>query len=97
MNKKEKIIKGFECCTCVDCKGCPYKDGTESTCYQYLMQDAIEYIKNTPSKAEVINDFAERIKCYYNHLKGNTYAGLVAYHVGIVAEETIARECGEDD
>ena len=39
------------------------------------------------AKLEAVAEMERRIKSYYNALNGNTYAGLVAYHVGIKADE----------
>lgn len=39
------------------------------------------------AKLEALAEFERQIKEYYTILRGNTYAGLVAYHVGIKADE----------
>lgn len=39
------------------------------------------------AKLEALAEFERRIKKYYSFVRGNTYAGLVAYHVGVKAEE----------
>ena len=45
--------------------------------------DKIKY----EAKLEMLEYFAERIKRYYNFVQGGTPAALVAYHVGVVAED----------
>ena len=40
-------------------------------------------------RAEAITEFAERLKKYYNHLKGNTSAALAAYHIDQIKEEML--------
>lgn len=39
------------------------------------------------AKLEALAEFERRIKGYYGYIRGNTYAGLVAYHVGVKADE----------
>lgn len=39
------------------------------------------------AKLEALAEFERRIKAYYHNLHGGTYAGLVAYHVGVKADE----------
>lgn len=50
------------------------------------------------AKLEALAEFEKRIKNYYSFVRGNTYAGLVAYHVGVKADEyreEIEREYAE--
>ncbi len=47
------------------------------------------------AKIEMLAEFEKKIKAYYNWLKGGTPAALVAYHVGVVADEI--REKMEDE
>lgn len=42
-------------------------------------------------RAEAITEFADRLKNYYNHLKGQTSAPLVAYHIDQIAKELIQK------
>lgn len=39
------------------------------------------------AKLEALAEFERQIKTYYSYIRGNTYAGLVAYHVGVKADE----------
>ena len=39
------------------------------------------------AKLEAVAEFERRIKNYYTYLRGNTYAGIVAHHVGVKADE----------
>lgn len=56
MTKREKIIKAMECCNSspIDCKSCGYKDENEprKPCFDILMVDALELIKELQEKYE---------------------------------------------
>ena len=41
---------------------------------------------------DAIDEFTEQIKTYYTHLKGITFAGLVAFHVKEVAHDMLKRK-----
>lgn len=47
------------------------------------------------AKLEMLAEFESKIKRYYNIVRGGTPAALVAYHVGVVADEI--REKMEDE
>lgn len=58
MTKRENIIKALECCqtvTPIDCRNCGYKDQTTpefKSCFNLLMADALELIKESQDKYE---------------------------------------------
>ena len=43
-------------------------------------------------RAEAITEFAERLKTFYRHLKGNTASGSVEYHIEQIKKELLGRE-----
>ena len=47
-------------------------------------------------RAEAITEFAERLKNYYDHLNGQTYAHLVAYNIDTMAKELIEKGMKEN-
>ena len=49
------------------------------------------------NRVQTILDFADKLKRYYNTLKGNTNAGLVAYHIDQIVNDTLRREGLIDD
>lgn len=47
MPDREKIIRGLECLITneVDCDGCPYNEGENSSCLRNIAKDALELLK----------------------------------------------------
>ena len=47
MPDREKVIKGLECLITnkVDCDGCPYNEGENSSCLKNIAKDAVELLK----------------------------------------------------
>ena len=57
----------------------------------FIKDFVLELIQNQPTaKNEVrkaIDDFAERLKKYYNSFNGHTHTAVVAYHIDQIATE----------
>lgn len=47
MQDREKVIMGLECLITneVDCDGCPYNEGENSSCLRNIAKDALELLK----------------------------------------------------
>ena len=59
MIDREKVIKGLECLITnkVDCDGCPYNEGENSSCLRNIAKDALELLKEQePVKPVVLID-----------------------------------------
>lgn len=55
--KMKTVTKQIEHCLEVDCKGCYLKD--QEHCIEYLMMDALWYLKQTLEKSERRNNVSE--------------------------------------
>lgn len=62
--------------------------GSADRCDTFEEKIDLERIK-AQAKAEGIKEFAERLKRYYNTLKGESPAPLVAYHIDQIKNELI--------
>lgn len=57
-----------------------------------LQYDRGQYEKGyATGYAAAIEDFAERLKKYYNNLNGTTSSGLVAYHIEQIKKEMLEK------
>ena len=55
MTKREKVIRGLECCAFGDCNPCPY---TETRCQEHLCGDALVLLKE--QEARVMTPYEAR-------------------------------------
>lgn len=56
--------------------------------------DRIEELERSQmnKQNEIIKEFSERLKKYFNSLNGRTPAALVAYHIDEISKEIMERE-----
>lgn len=47
-------------------------------------------------RAEAITEFADRLKNFYNHLKGQTPAPSVVYHIDQIEKELIQKGANQN-
>ena len=45
-------------------------------------------------KEKAVTEFAERLKNYYKHLKGQSYAPMIVYHIDQVLKEFLEGQNG---
>ena len=61
--------------------------------------DLMEWLNAQPTAdvapiADTINEFADRLIRYYDHIQGGTAGGLVSYHINKIREEMLKKEDG---
>lgn len=67
----ERIIKALECCSSLDCEGCPYECG-HSVCIVKLRRDSLSLIKELTEEKEVAIDDLKRCMYYAKPKRANT-------------------------
>ena len=92
----------------IECRNCAYAKKGYNKCKEEAARDALALIKFlaeennrlsffNEQKAEAVRvytvrEFADRLKNYYNHLKGRTPTCLVTYQIDQIAKEMICDE-----
>ena len=70
MPDRKKVIKGLECCLANGHNNCPYKSTDEgidkvTTCTTYLMQDALDLLKEQEAKPVKVTKNAYNYEFYH--------------------------------
>ena len=77
MANRDKVIKGLECCTKFSdrtCKDCPYQPAIakiDYLCYNNLMLDAMELLKEPGPRVLTLEEVLSGDECWFEYINGS--------------------------